>query len=351
MNAQFAFVNSGSLNRYQTFSNEVMNRIIDNPINTNVIPIEMESHNCLYNFTQEWFSLNNDMVKIHIKVHNEPENGFIQIAGIIYCAYQFEEFVYRKNKSLFTNNIDRINIAVDNFFNIVQTRLRVFTPVIDDTFLQQIIQQLIQTYNEWRTPLSNVDPNSHWRGIPGIPSRTPVANISRVPSPTPVEEEVVEPDWDTNTNMPRPNIVINPRVQHPRVDLMRSNQLNIIPTIIEELKITTINYCLICASESEQKGFRMTCCNQDNTVCSKCIIKHQVLEKTKYCSMLEIVDLKMFNDKQNCFFCRHPNLYNDIKNDKDCKKQFIEFVQNKALEELCEKQERHLNNLYRNVSL
>jgi hypothetical protein len=121
---------------------------------------------------------------------------------------------------------------------------------------------------------------------------------------------------------------------------------NLSPQIIyrftHALEITTIHYCHICVSEEQQKGFEMSCCSKDNKVCLDCVINQQILENTKYCSVLDIKDINMFYKTQICFFCRNPNSVQNIMNDNYCKQKFVDILQTHIQKELREQEQNHL---------
>jgi len=111
---------------------------------------------------------------------------------------------------------------------------------------------------------------------------------------------------------------------------------------IKQLELTIINTCPICVSDEEQRGLQMSCCSKDNTICLDCVINQQILEHTKYFSVLNIKDLSIFSGNQNCFYCRNPNSFQNIINDNYFKQKFVEILQIHIQKELQKREQNHL---------
>jgi len=339
---------------YQPFSQEVIRRLITEE-DLSHMPYEMSTINCLYQFDIEWFETGNDMIIIRFKIYNDVSNNLIQISSCITLESQNQSlnFDCTKHKSRFLYNTLRYSENVENLCSrIISDRVQVINPSNDVLYYRENIQLLILDYytrsnQQMEDEIDNdLDISRiHIDNIFPRVSELPQTIISRVPSPVAV---------DDNELLDRQDLLMTTNImsQHTNHPVFRGIP-GIRPRTSQhtDIKISTINLCLICGSEEIQKGFKMSCCSELNTVCHKCIITNQVLEQSKYCSILEIVNMNMFDEIQNCFLCRHSNTYKDIKYDIDCKNTFIQIVSDKVKEELLTKQAKHMCDMLDNLNM
>jgi hypothetical protein len=340
---------------YNTFSREVYDRLI-NDDDLRHIPYQISSNSCLYKFNINWYETINQMIIIRFNVFNDVPNDIIQLSCCIDDNSQSINFDIKEKKNAFLNTTHTYNV-IDNFcHSYIPNQINIISPQSDDQLYRANIAFLMITYylhndTTQETEQEQIVPVVELN-LPTIVEHNTEQQVliqSRVPSPQPVEEEIID-----NTNYQQLNNIDRHSHSHSQNDNRRWSGIpGIRPRITQhtDIKITTINYCLICGSEDIQKGFQMSCCNEENTICNKCIITNQILDKLKYCSIFDITNLNMFDDKQDCFFCRHSNTYKDIKYDIDCKKTFIDILSDKVKEELLNKQLRYLNSVLENLNM
>jgi hypothetical protein len=173
-------------------------------------------------------------------------------------------------------------------------------------------------------------------------------------------EDMSDSESESDDEEPEP-IFADYNVNTTSIDNDNTDTLNITQNIIppfssyetqnmkQELQLTMIDNCFICSSEHSQKGFKMGCCSNENNVCVNCVIRHQLLEHTKYISLTQVSNMYMFSEPQSCFFCRKENMITQILNDNECKSIFMDIYKEQLHREMLEKEQRAINDLLQNL--
>jgi septum formation topological specificity factor MinE len=123
-----------------------------------------------------------------------------------------------------------------------------------------------------------------------------------------------------------------------------------IQRVNNELELTNITNCDICMDISLQKGFRMSCCNEETQVCVQCIINDFITEECKTKSLYTIKDMNIFKKQRNCYFCRKPNIYQQLIKDNECQSIFLHTLREKISTDTFLRVQYHMDEITRNIS-
>lgn len=318
---------------YNTFSTQVFNRFLDRQ-DIQYLPIELPINQCLYSFEIVYAQSNSDYINCNVFIKNEP--NYAQI-GYRYDAEIRNFFSYPT--LLFNQGNDELHDELDLFFANLNMNTRVYNINMPPEIHQRAMEELWIQFNQ-----SNMEDEENEEIEIEQINTEPVREIIRVESPVPVFDDV-----DTNEQSeeeleiirPISNIDINSNRQSPRTTSIRPRPL----------ELTMIDFCHICVSEQTQKGFKMSCCSSDNQVCVDCVINHQLLEHTKYCSFMHIKTMSIFYEKQPCFFCRQLNSIENISKDIECKQRFGIILHHHIYQEMVNKIENHMTQVNSSIGL
>lgn len=307
---------------YNTFSANVTNRFI-NREHYEHIPSQLYINQCLYvyyvlNYTHEFST------RILFYIRNE----YLYDLRIGSCQIGAKHNAEIRVKTLITPNIQSSNQSIldymEQFIQDTQINITQFIVNIPEQRLTTGLQELRAQFEQETGRIQ--------LGLPDIESD----------------------DDDTLQIIQNQDIVdvANGRIS-PQLEPIRNEEIVPVsaPNVSQQLEITTIHFCHICVSDEEQKGFKMSCCNRDNTICVDCVINHHILENTKYCSVLDVKDMSLFYKTQICFFCRNPNSVQNIINDNYCKQKFVDILQTHIQREFKEKEQTHLTQMRSRLGL
>jgi len=282
---------------YSPFSNNIRNRFISN---IRQIPNEIPLEQCLFKLNiQQIYCLNhqsnyNLVIKLQIEENLETINGLIQQLAFINNQNFEIRIIFHSN-----------GITLD----LARERLRemnvIHYPRIPET----------ETMNDNSQIISEVNYNIE----------TPVRmNRRRL-------YNIISEFMGVNSNFQNVNqqIYINPN---------------------NELELINVTSCNICMENSNQKGFKLTCCNQDIQVCVQCIINDYITEECKTNSLYTIKDMNMFKKPRNCYFCRKSNIYQQLIKDNECQSKFLHTIREKISTDTFLRIQYHMDEVTRNVS-
>jgi hypothetical protein len=126
---------------------------------------------------------------------------------------------------------------------------------------------------------------------------------------------------------------------------------NLITETIKPIELTNISHCHICSSDELRKGYKMSCCNEDNTICVNCIINDKLINYNNYNSYQEIKDNNILTTNHNCFYCRQKITYKNITNDNECKTIFLELFTEKLRQETTSRDQLLIDSVRVNLGL
>lgn len=280
---------------YSTFSQNIRNRFIPN---IRHIPEELQLDQCLYKFNIQQLYCANMVNSFNIIIKVQLDNYFVTENGSIHqLAFN-------------NNNIYEIRI-INNSMNISIENVRERLNVID------------------------------------------VLHYPRIPEPQ-IMNDISQIISDDNYNIEE-HISMNRRQIYQVLNQymgILSNYQQVNPSINpnNELELINVTSCNICMNETIQKGFKMTCCNQDIQVCVHCIINDFITEECKSQSLYSIKNMDMFLKPKNCFFCRKSNIYKQLNKDNECQSIFIDIIRDKILKDTLLRIQHHMNEITENVS-
>jgi len=321
---------------YNTFSTQIFNRFLDRQ-EIQYLPIELPINQSLYSFYIEWsifdtenvdcnmFIKNNENL-IQLSSHHDAEiRKFFRYSTMLFTE---EELTYYNMNIFFTNinmntRVFDINIPAD-----------IFRQRMDELLLQLQIERGQNDYD------SDEEINRHLQSE---------GFIDRVPSPVRIfDDDDGDEEEEIQITRPVRRIIFDDNEEEDEIQITRPVRQK----VTDILELTMIDFCNICLLEERQKGYQMSCCNRDNKVCVSCVINHQLIEFTKYCSFLDIKNMNMFStEKQPCFFCRHSNSVEKIKDDNECKEKFVQLLQIHIQQELKEKELKNIERIRRTIGL
>jgi len=115
----------------------------------------------------------------------------------------------------------------------------------------------------------------------------------------------------------------------------------------ENYKVIDINECSICCFSSVEdgitcKGILLSCCNDCNTICLKCIINQLITEYLKYNDITNIRNYNFINSKVNCPYCRNENCYKSLLKSSENKLLIKDILREKLREYYNDKMEEQL---------
>jgi len=320
LEAQFTRIRSqNNTLTYTPFSRVIMRRLT-NPELIQHIPQNMLWNHCLFKFDvmirENTFILDtlsneysNNLMSVVFTIKNDLTLNFIQYGGRfnddkIYCRFN-------KYKSEFSLTDSELQPAVDNFILQLESSTTgiILTNSNYDYVSEYIAENQTFEYFQLREQL--------------------LADLN----------PVLDSDISDVEELPDTSIQ-----SHSLSSLSASNQ-----NIPSKFDVIFIPYCNICGCDDIQKGIGMSCCNRENRVCINCIITHQILDNTKYCSITLIKDMNMFDKPQNCFFCRKSNVYSCIKYDSNCRFIFTDIVKVKYQEEMQRRLQDYMTEITYNI--
>lgn len=311
---------------YNTFSTQIFNRFLDRR-DIQYIPTELPINQCLYSFNIVWSVFNTLNVDCDMYIKNNE--NLIQLSSShnaeIRKTFSYSTMLFTQDELIYNN--------MDIFFSNINMNTRVFDINIPADFLTPAMNELLLQFqaernqNEYDSEVEEINQQLQNQSV-----------ISRVPSPQPVYDSDEDETYDYAFRSEVEDEIPATRVV---------NQI-----VTNTLELTIIDFCDICMFDERQKGFRMSCCSSDNKVCVSCVINQQLLEFTKYCSFLDVKNMNMFlTEKQPCFFCRHSNSVEKIKDDNECKQKFIEILQSNIQQELKKKEQERISQVRRTIGL
>jgi hypothetical protein len=319
---------------YDTFSQSVIDRFISRE-HIEHIPLELYTNQCLYvyyalDYTHEVST--NILFYIRNEYLHDLRIGSCQIGS----KHDAENCVKTDiSQFLIRPHNQSIRDYLDKFIEDTQIYFTQFLVYIPEPTLSIGLQSLRTQFEQ--------ETNRIQLGLPDIDIEEETQNIIE-------ERDIIEEQTIVDIDNGRISPISEPEINEDIVNVSGSPP-RITHQTIHKLEITTIDFCNICVLEEEQRGFRMSCCNSDNTICLDCVINHQLLVHTRFYSVLDIKDMNIFNQGQSCFFCRSSNSLKDIINDNEFKDRFVNILQTHIQKEFKEREQNHLTQIRSRLGL
>lgn len=287
------------ITQYNTFSNSVyLRRLFENDLHQ--IPPNMNINECLFDFACYYREYNRLTIMTKFIVRNYE--NLIQIGSTNTINFNFSKLksIYTPFHPQFTD-MENISAFYDNYIN----NYVVMSYINNDSIHQ-----------------SNIDLLT-----------TQLMNFATV-------------NYESN----QVNVIEQERVIYENIP--RQNPITHIDTNLEiDIKLTMIDYCHICSSDDLQKGLKMSCCNEDNKICAKCVIHNKLVCHNRYNTYYDIKDMDMFKINNQCFFCRKNITFLKLTTDNQCRTMFVEIIKEKIREESIQRERLLVENLNINLGL